>query len=118
MATGYGFFPGGDPRTFHPDPECSTEAERARHAADCAAWDRGEFVAGPACRSTYNDDGSLHSHVTPAGYGLGVYTYDGDDDDAPDDEPCGNPCSEGPDECGRCYEARVLARFRGETAGP
>jgi len=43
----YGYFLGGDPRNFTPDYECSTEAERACHAADCAAWDRGEHVSSP-----------------------------------------------------------------------
>lgn len=40
----YGSFPGGDPRDFEPDPECSTEAEQNLHAADCDRWERGEFV--------------------------------------------------------------------------
>lgn len=38
----YGGFCGGDPRDFHPDPECSTEEERVHHKAACEAWDRGE----------------------------------------------------------------------------
>lgn len=38
----YGGFHGGDPRDFHPDPECSTEDERARHRGACEAWNRGE----------------------------------------------------------------------------
>lgn len=40
----YGAFPGGDPREFSPDEECSTEAERAAHRAACDAWDRGEQI--------------------------------------------------------------------------
>lgn len=32
----YGAFPGGDPRDFTPDPECSTEAEREAHRRACA----------------------------------------------------------------------------------
>lgn len=41
---GYGAFHGGDPRQFTPDPECSTEEERAAHKAACDAWDRGDEV--------------------------------------------------------------------------
>lgn len=33
----YGSFDGGDPRRFTPDPECSTEAERAAWREDCAS---------------------------------------------------------------------------------
>lgn len=45
--SGYGGFHGGDPRDFHPDPECSTDAERAAHDAAVAAMDRGESVTVP-----------------------------------------------------------------------
>lgn len=38
----YGYFLGGDPRKFSPDPECSTPEEQAAWKADCEAWDRGE----------------------------------------------------------------------------
>jgi len=38
---GYGNFPGGDPRRFWPDPECSTEQERDNWKAACARWDLG-----------------------------------------------------------------------------
>lgn len=38
----YGSFMGGDPRDFEPDPECSTEAERAAHRRACEAAERGE----------------------------------------------------------------------------
>lgn len=46
----YGAFPGGDPRLFAPDPEATTEPERAAHKAACEAWKRGEratFDVGP-----------------------------------------------------------------------
>lgn len=58
---GYGYFPGGDPRTFSPDPECSTESERAKHRRDCAKAEIGAYVE-------------------VGGYGLGTYKmpkYDG-----------------------------------------
>jgi hypothetical protein len=73
---GYGNFPGGDPRLFHPDPECSTEDERAKHAADCEAAERNEkgAVEQPsASRTQYDGAGRMVLHITLAGYGLGVY---------------------------------------------
>lgn len=74
---GYGFFPGGDPRDFHPDAECSTDAERALHSEHCAMWDRGEHVTVPTSGWV-----TPNMHVTRSSYGLGTYTfeYDGDDD--------------------------------------
>jgi hypothetical protein len=82
--SGYGFFCGGDPRDFCPDGECSTDAEREKHKADCAAWDRGENpnVNANAPHSTES------AHVVPSGYGLGMYTveYECDDPNCPDNE--------------------------------
>jgi hypothetical protein len=43
----YGSFLGGDPRTFSPDPECSTEAERALHKQHCQEWETGQQPAVP-----------------------------------------------------------------------
>lgn len=75
----YGHFPGGDPRLFRPDPECSTEREREAHREACAAWERGEQTdAGPACgtiRALLGRD----EEPAPVGFGLGVYTYSDDD---------------------------------------
>jgi hypothetical protein len=51
----YGLFPGGDPRKFIPDPECSTEQERKNHCRDCIAY-------------TKNPKTKLIG-----GYGLGTY---------------------------------------------
>lgn len=48
--TSYGGFYGGDPRNFSPDPECSTETERAAHAAACAEWDKGNEIKVEADR--------------------------------------------------------------------
>jgi hypothetical protein len=112
---GYGFFCGGDPRRFYPDPEASTEAERAQHQADCEACDRGERpdVNGKAPHFRTDNDGAV-MHVVPAGYGLGSYDDDDgdfDDDDLPDlpHDPY-DGCN-----CETCYEAGVLKRFRGEV---
>jgi hypothetical protein len=38
--TAYGSFHGGDPRSFHPDGECSSDEEREAHRAACARWDQ------------------------------------------------------------------------------
>lgn len=77
----YGFFPGGDPREFTCDPECSTEEERAAHATDCEAWNAweamGETADPPALSvkhghsTTREADGTVVS-VKWAGYGLGT----------------------------------------------
>ena len=92
----YGVPCGGDPRNFTPDPECSTEAERAAHAADCAAWERGEqtriapvhvpldmerSLAGQlkgALSSQLRRDADGYvtgGHVTRSGYGLGTSVF-------------------------------------------
>lgn len=71
--TGYGVFPGGDPRTFTPDPEASTEEERAAHKADCERAERGEpAVTKTACE--HIQEGDVTIHIMRAGYGLGMYT--------------------------------------------
>lgn len=74
---GYGFFCGGDPRTFTPDEECSTEQERAKWKADCEAYTKGEIGDQPSSgQSTYDAQGRLVAHIQTGGYGLGTYTYD------------------------------------------
>jgi hypothetical protein len=74
--TGYGYFPGGDPNTFTPDPECSTEEERARHKADCEAWKSGKREGLTETRCQHFGDGKVSGLVTPSGYGLGTYTLE------------------------------------------
>ena len=44
-AEDYGAFPGGDPRFFTPDPDASTDEERAAHKSACEAWERGDRIA-------------------------------------------------------------------------
>lgn len=56
---GYGIYCGPDPRTFTPDPDCSTAEQRARHAAACE-----EFAAT-----------GKHS-VARGGFGMGSYAFD------------------------------------------
>jgi hypothetical protein len=64
--TGYGFFCGGDPNDFHPDPESSTEAERALHRAACEAWNSGKGNPNPAPHCAIMNGGTA-----PPGFGLG-----------------------------------------------
>lgn len=45
----YGFFPGGDPRTFTPDEESATPAELEAWKRDCARWNAGEQTPTPPC---------------------------------------------------------------------
>jgi len=62
---GYGAFPGGDPRLFTPDLECSTPEEQARWKADCKlAKDQP---------SAYLYEPGKHSVLKM--YGLGTYEY-------------------------------------------
>lgn len=65
---------GGDPRDFTPDPECSTEEERARHAADCEKAARGEPI--DTLTGCVAEGGALVSYQ---GWGLGTYTYRDDE---------------------------------------
>ena len=80
----YGFFPGGDPRDFSPDPESSTDDERASHAEACARWEAGECadVGGPCewrAEATADDDGRVIVKTLTSHYGLGVYTMRDDE---------------------------------------
>lgn len=68
---GYGFFPGGDPRTFSPDPEASTEEEREAHRNDCERAERGER---PVTKTGHELRGAALVHYS--GYGLGTYTME------------------------------------------
>lgn len=66
--TGYGFFCGGDPNDFTPDPECSTEEEQARHKAACEAWNAGKGNPNPAPHCA-----TMNGGMPPPGFGLGTY---------------------------------------------
>lgn len=70
----YGAFPGGDPRAFSPDPECSTEEERAAHKRDCDAMDAGGQALMPPAHSWERLPNGGVAHVARAGYGLGTYS--------------------------------------------
>lgn len=76
--TVYGFFHGGDPRKFSPDPEASTEVEREAHKQACAAFDENKPLPG-CCEHHFNDKGELAMIVTKAPFGLGVSVYQDED---------------------------------------
>lgn len=102
---GYGYYPGGDPRKFSPDPECCTVEENARWKAACEAWDRGETPdpGGPhvplghplpdgvepvASIIGRAEDGQTFGHHTVAHYGLGTYEVEWDCDGDPECHVC------------------------------
>ena len=69
----YGHFIGGDPRNFTPDEDASTEAERAAHAEACERWNRGDCEPkAPHEHGPHGPGPYSPSHVTYAGFGLGV----------------------------------------------
>ena len=80
--TGYGGFPGGDPRTFHPTYESCSEKEIQNHKAACKLWDeaeaRGETPEPESCPSgwIYDDNGEVIAHVLRMPYGIGVYVIE------------------------------------------
>lgn len=67
--TGYGFFPGGDPRKFTPDEEMNTAEEIKAWELACDAWNNGnEEVIEAGCVLV---DGML---VNITRLGMGTYT--------------------------------------------
>lgn len=82
--TGYGAFPGGDPRLFDPDPECSTPEEREAHRKACQEADameaRGEVPDWPSAHS-FGQVGNFGVHIASSMFGLGTYAYE----EAPDE---------------------------------
>lgn len=73
--TGYGFFPGGDPRKFHPDEESNSAEEIAAHKAACEAMDAGTSKGEtPACQHLATEAGV--AHVNTGKFGMGSYTYE------------------------------------------
>lgn len=68
-----------DPRDFDPDPECSTEEERARWKADCARVAKGlPRETSTACEHYSDPTGGISVRIQPSGCGLGVNTVKGD----------------------------------------
>ena len=75
--TGYGFFPGGDPRNFFPDEECCSPDEIENHRLACEAWNRGDQVAiTSGC--VVMPDGRIRNISR---FGLGTYTFEDDEEE-------------------------------------
>lgn len=74
MHQGYGAFPGGDPRQFVPDEECSTPEEREAHERACKAWDAGVRTAVRGSHHFASVSPDVFVHITETRFGLGVYT--------------------------------------------
>lgn len=62
-----------DPRLFTPDPESSTEEERALHQRLCESWDRGECEPIPTTHRniTLPNGDAAHVDLQPLGLGVG-----------------------------------------------
>lgn len=78
QSSGYGYFPGGDPRDFTCDPESCSDEEMQSHREACAAWEDGLCVdVGGACHwyAGYATDvaSRIVIKITKPTYGVGVY---------------------------------------------
>ena len=87
---GYGAFPGGDPRNFFPDHECSTEEEREAHRRACIIFAAHGALPplDPDHLLVTDPAGRLLIHIARCRFGLGVYTFDdGEPEEPSDNEP-------------------------------
>lgn len=55
----YGYFHGGDPRTFTPDAESCTDDEMDKWKADCKKWDDGDRTPTPSPHTANTEPISL-----------------------------------------------------------
>lgn len=82
MTSGYGYFPGGDPRKFHPDLDCCSEKEIEAHRLACEAWNRGEMKECPPGSGVLVDsDGKPCGFWDGGPFGIGGYEMNDEDDD-------------------------------------
>ena len=96
----YGFPCVQNPHNFVPDPEASTEVERAAHAEACRTWGTKAFVPNVGC-ATLVDSPEAYVHIARTSWGLGTNIHvecDGGCDGWLDDEPL-IACHD----CGRDY---------------
>lgn len=74
--TGYGCFPGGDPREFFPDHESCTPEELESHQEACRRLDAGESVeVGSNHTDIIGADGKPRGHLTHPVFGVGSYSF-------------------------------------------
>ncbi len=82
--TTYGYFPGGDPRNFHPDPECCTPVEMAAHKAACEAWDGGDRTEHERHHHKLIENTGGRTVIASMAGAFGLGTYQFRDEDAED----------------------------------
>lgn len=70
--SGYGAFPGGDPRKFYPDEENPPELIEA-HRQACAAWDANNGTPIAPAHRWVEIPGGV-AHIAGVGFGLGGYS--------------------------------------------
>ena len=82
--SGYGAFPGGDPRKFYPDDDAQTDETREAYRLACEAWNKGETKYVPGVHRWMTSDEAKAAlgiestgpvHVAFAGFGLGSYSF-------------------------------------------
>ncbi len=73
----YGYFCGGDPRSFYPDYESCTPEEIANHKAACETAEQLATARDLPCPSGWERlaDGTA-IHVTRSPFGIGVSTFE------------------------------------------
>jgi hypothetical protein len=73
---GYGYFPGGDPRNFTPDPECCTEQEIKNWERACELMAEGKIdeASGQHHWPIIGKDGDVIGHTTSCPFGMGTYS--------------------------------------------
>lgn len=70
----YGYFPGGDPREFHPDEESCSADELEAHKRACQLMEEGRIDAVDGRHHwPLLKDGEIVGHVTHARFGIGTY---------------------------------------------
>lgn len=77
---GYGFYPGGDPRKFFPDPDMCSPEELANHQLACDAMDEGGVMDWPQGCIVVVKDG-IRRYVNISSFGIGGYNDDEDEED-------------------------------------
>lgn len=77
---GYGYFNGGDPRSFYPDHESCSETEISNHRAACRLWDEAEHLHSKSLQPEDCPSGWIQSpggtaiHILRSPYGIGTYS--------------------------------------------
>ena len=72
----YGFFPGGDPRDFFPDPESCAPEQMEAHKRACELYEQDaiQHVSGQHHFPLHDGEGRLIGYSTSLAFGIGTYT--------------------------------------------